>query len=76
LLEEHLLARKQGCQIKISMKIQDVLKRQEKNQIVYLKARKKNKLWLQPHLVHSARISSDYAKNLCGTSHLSNLTYI
>jgi len=42
LSEEHLLAHKQGCQIKISMKIQFVLKWQEKDQIVYLKARQKN----------------------------------
>jgi len=31
LFEEHLLAHKQGCQIKISMKIQAVLKWQEKD---------------------------------------------
>ena len=42
--KEHLLAHKQGCQIKISIKIQAVLKRQEKDQIVYLTARKKQTL--------------------------------
>jgi len=41
LFEEHLLAHKQGCQIKIRIKIQAVLKWQKKDQIVYVTARKK-----------------------------------
>jgi len=44
LFEEHLFCHKQGHQIKISIKIQAVLQWQEKDQIIYLKARKKQTL--------------------------------
>jgi len=74
LFEEHLLAHKQGCQIKISIKIQVVLKWQEKDQILYVTARKKQTLTPATSGSQCTNFQWIKQKLLFRTSHPSNLT--